>query len=148
MRAEQIAEEFPLVEAHTDAVEAVRLLARHRLPGLVVTDPAGRPLHIVPASQVVRMLVPAYIQDDPALAGVLSEGSADRIGDKLRGKTVADLLPKPPRQIASVNADDTILEVAAVMAREHSPLAAVIRDGRLLGVITASRLLDVALDTQ
>jgi len=94
------------------------------------------------------MLVPAYIQDDPALAGVVSEGSADHIGDKLSGKSVADMLPKPPRQMAVVNADDTILEVAAVMAREHSPLAAVIRDGRLLGVITAARLLDVALDNQ
>ena len=51
----------------------------------------------------------------------------------------------PPRQMASVNADDTIIEVAAVMAREHSPLAAVVSQGRLIGVITASRLLEVAL---
>lgn len=148
MRAEQIAEEFPVVRADSDAIDAVRLIAQHRLPGLVITDPEGRPLQILPASQVVRLLVPAYVQDDPALAGVVSELTADRICEKLTGKSVAEVLPKPPRQMASVNADDTILEVAAVMAREHSPLAAVVAEGRLLGVITASRLLEVALGNQ
>jgi CBS domain-containing protein len=50
--------------------------------------------------------------------------------------------------MASVNADDTILEVAAVMAREHSPLAVVVTEGRLIGVITAPRLLEFALGNQ
>ena len=148
MRAEQIAEEFPVVRSDSDALEAVRLIAEHRLPGLVITDPEGRPLQILPASQVVRMLVPAYIQDDPALAGVLSELTADHVARNLSGKSVQQFLPKPPRQMASVNADDTIIEVAAVMAREHSPLAAVVSQGRLIGVITASRLLEVALSNQ
>lgn len=148
MRAEQIAEDFPLVRADSDAIEAVRLIARHRLPGLVITDPEGRPVQILPASQVVRLLVPAYVQDDPALAGVVSEVTADRICEKLNGKSVAQVLPKPPRQMAAVNADDTVLEVAAVMAREHSPLVAVVTEGRLIGVITASRLLEVALGDQ
>lgn len=145
MRAEQIAEEFPVVSSDSDAIEAVRLIAEHRLPGLVIVDPTGRPLQILPASQVVRMLVPAYVQDDPALAGVVGELTADRVAEKLSGKSVQQVLPKPPRQMASVNADDTIIEVAAVMAREHSPLAVVVSDGRLIGVITASRLLEVAL---
>lgn len=148
MRAEQIAEEFPVITANCDAIDAVRLIAENRLPGLVITDSAGRPLQILPASQVVRLLVPAYVQDDPALAGVVGELTADRIAEKLSGKSVEQVLPNSPRQLASVNADDTILEVAAVMAREHSPLAAVVTDGRLIGVITASRLLEVALGSR
>ena len=145
MRAEQIAEEFPVVRSDSDAIEAVRLIAEHRLPGLVIVDPTGRPLQILPASQVVRMIVPAYVQDDPALAGVVGELTADRVAEKLSGKSVQQVLPKPTRPMASVNADDTIIEVAAVMAREHSPLAVVVTEGRLIGVITASRLLEVAL---
>jgi CBS domain-containing protein len=39
----------------------------------------------------------------------------------------------------------TIIEVAALMARLRSPLIAVIKDGKLHGVITASRLLAAAL---
>lgn len=140
-------DDFPVVRSDTDVLDAVRLIAQRRLPGLLVTDPAGRPLRILPASQVVRLLVPAYIQDDPSLAGVLSELTADRIADTLRGKTIEQVLPKEAGLMATVHADDTLIEVAAVMARERSPLVAVVADGQLVGVITASRLLEIALAT-
>jgi CBS domain-containing protein len=145
VRAGKIAEDFPAVGLDSDALDAVRLLATRRLPGLVVTDSAGTPVTILPASQVVRLLVPAYVQEDPSLAGVLSESLADRIGEKLGGKTVAAVLPKPLPAMVTVNADDTIVEVAATMARSRSPLVAVMGDEGLVGVITAPRLLEVAL---
>jgi predicted transcriptional regulator len=47
--------------------------------------------------------------------------------------------------LAAVNHDDTIIEVAAIMARLRCPLAAVMRDDKLIGVISASRLLELAL---
>jgi CBS domain-containing protein len=145
VRAQQIAEEFPVVTLESNALDAVRLLATRRLPGLVVTDIAGTPVTILPASQVVRLLVPPYVQEDPALAGVLSESMADRVVDKLGGKSVKEVLPKPPPEMTTVKADDTIVEVAAAMARNRSPLAVVVgADGRV-GVITAARLLEVAL---
>lgn len=140
-----MAEDFPVVAIDAEAWAAVTLLAEHRLPGLVVTRPDGRPHSVLPASQVVRMLVPTYVQDDPSLAGVLSESMADRVADKLKGKTVRSLLPEDPPELAVVNDDDTIVEVAAVMARLQCPLAAVLADGELVGVITASRLLQLAL---
>lgn len=145
MRAEKIAEEFPVVALDSNALDAVRLLATRRLPGLVVTDAAGRPFTILPASQVVRLLVPPYVQEDPSLAGVLSESMADQVADKLGGKTVEAVLPKPPPEMATVNSDDTIVEVAAIMARNRSPLVAVMSGERLVGVITATRILEVAL---
>lgn len=145
MRAEQIAEQFPVVSSDSAALDAVRMMAEQRLPGLVVTDPQGRPLTILPASQVVRLLVPAYIQDDPSLAGVLGEQAADRIADKLGGKSVEQVLPKSAPHMPTVHGDDTIVEVAAIMARDHSPLVAVVAGKQLVGVITASRLLEVAL---
>jgi CBS domain-containing protein len=145
VRAEQIAEEFPAVALDSNALDAVRLLATRRLPGLVVTDAAGMPVTILPASQVVRLLVPPYVQDDPSLAGVLSELMADRIADKLGGKTVAAVLPKPSPDMATVKSDDTIVEVAAIMARSRSPRVVVTSGEGLVGVITASRLLEVAL---
>lgn len=144
VRAENIAEEYPVVTRDSDALLAARLLAEHRLPGLVVTD-QGRPCCVLPASQVVRFLVPAYVQDDPALARVLDESMADHIADSLDGKTVGALLPRETPELAVVNADDTIIEVAAVMARLKCPLAVVMDGDRLVGVITASRLLQVAL---
>ncbi len=145
MRAEKIAEEFPVVTLNSNALDAVRLLATRRLPGLVVTDTAGIPVTILPASQVVRLLVPPYVQEDPSLAGVLSESMADRVADKLGGKTVGEVLPKPPPDMATVKSDDTIVEVAAIMARSRSPLVAVMSGDGLVGVITAARILEVAL---
>ena len=145
MRAEKIAEEFPVVTLNSNALDAVRLLATRRLPGLVVTDTAGIPVTILPASQVVRLLVPPYVQEDPSLAGVLSESMADRVADKLGGKTVGEVLPKPPPDMATVKSDDTIVEVAAIMARNRSPLVAVMSGEGLVGVITAARILEVAL---
>ncbi|MGH3577693.1 MAG: CBS domain-containing protein [Mycobacterium sp.] len=145
MRAEEIAEDFPVVTVDSDALDAARMLAEHRLPGIVVTDASGKPYAVLPASQVVRFIVPRYVQDDPSLAGVLNESMADRAAEKLGGKTVRDVLPEHLLNVPPANADDTIIEVAAVMARLRSPLIAVTKDGRLHGVITASRLLAAAL---
>jgi CBS domain-containing protein len=145
MRAADLAEDFPVVTVDSDALDAARLLAEHRLPGIVVTDTSGKPFAVLPASQVVRFIVPRYVQDDPSLAGVLNESMADRAADKLGGKRVRDVLPDHLTNIHSAHADDTIIEVAAVMARLRSPLMAVVKDGKLFGVITASHLLAAAL---
>lgn len=145
MHAEEMAEEFPVVTGDSDALAAARLLAEHRLPGLVVTDASGRPNAILPASQVVRFLVPSYVQDDPSLAGVINESMADRAAEKLGSKKVRDVLPEHLVDVPAVNADDTIIEVAAIMARFRTPLIAVMKEGKLHGVITASRLLAAAM---
>lgn len=135
-----------MVSIDSDALDAARLLAQHRLPGLVVTDEAGKPYAVLPASQVVRFIVPGYVQDDPSLAGVLSESMADRAAEKLGGKTVRDVLPEHLHDVPAAEADATIIEVAALMARMRSPLVAVVKGGELHGVITASRLLAAALN--
>ena len=145
MRAAELAEDFPVVSVDSNALDAARLLAEHRLPGLLVTDRSGEPFAVLPASQVVRFIVPKYVQDDPSLAGVLNESMADRAADKLGGKTVGAMLPDHLTNVPWAHADDTIIEVAAVMARLRSPLIAVVKDKALVGVITASRLLAAAL---
>ena len=145
MHAEDIAEDFPVVSIDSGALDAARLLAEHRLPGIVVTDSAGKPYAVLPASQVVRFIVPRYVQDDPALAAVLNDSAADRAAEKLGGKTVRDVLPEHLMDVPAANADDTIIEVAALMVRLRSPLIAVLKNGKLHGVISASRLLSAAL---
>jgi CBS domain-containing protein len=145
VKAEEIAEEFPVVDIDSPALEAARMLAEHRLPGIVVLTTDGQLYAVVPASQVVRFIVPIYVQDDPSLAGVLAESMADRAAEKLGGKTVRELLQQHQLTLPTANADDTIIEVAAIMGRLRSPLIAVMKEGKLHGVITASRLLAVAL---
>ena len=93
MHAEDMAEEFPVISIDSNALDAARTLAEHRLPGIVVTDSSGLPYAVLPASQVVRFIVPTYVQDDPSLAGVINESWADHAAEKLSGKTVRDVLP-------------------------------------------------------
>ncbi|HZC27486.1 MAG TPA: CBS domain-containing protein [Actinopolymorphaceae bacterium] len=145
MLARDLVEEYPSVSVDSDALEAAQLLGRHRLPGLVVTTADGHPTAVLPASQVVRFVVPRYIQDDPSLARVLDEKAADRIVSQLRPLTVADMLPDRPAELPVLHADDTVLELAALMARLRCPLVAIVDDDQLLGVVTASRLLTLAL---
>ncbi len=145
MHAEEMVEQFPVVTIDSNALDAARMLAEHRLPGIIVTDTSGRPYAVLPASQVVRFIVPTYVQDDPSLAGVINESWADHAAEKLGGKTVREVLPEHLTDVPPANADDTIIEVAALMARHRTPLIAVIKDQKMLGVITASRLLAAAL---
>lgn len=140
-----MAEDFPVVGLDSDAREAVDLLAGRRLPGLIVTDERGRPYAVLPASQVVRFLVPSYVQDDPSLARVIDEPLADRVADKLSGAKVREMLPAAPPELPVVHHDDTILEIAAVMARLRCPLVVVTKDREIIGAVTASRLLELAI---
>ncbi|RZB14321.1 CBS domain-containing protein [Streptomyces sp. F001] len=152
MRARDLAEPYVSVSTEADAIEAVRLLVERRLPGLLVTDSAGQPYAALPACDVVRTLVPGYVQEDRGLAGVIDEPHADRLCHALRGRTVADCLPVGRPFLSTAGPDWTAVELAEVMARSRSPLIAVVERPtgepvRLLGVVTATRLLERLLQT-
>lgn len=146
MRARDLVEAYETVGLDSDALEAARLMAEQRLPALLVVDEAGAPKAILPASQMIKIVVPGYVIEDPTLAAVIDEHHADRLCSALKGRTVRDCLSKttPPPAVAAP--DGTALEVAALMAQARSPLVAVVEKDkagvRLLGVITASRLLE------
>jgi CBS domain-containing protein len=151
MQARDLAEAFPVVQLDDDALEATRMLTDEGLPGLVVVDEHGGPLVVLPASQVLRFALPEYIEEDPALAGVYGEREADDFCMELLGRKVRELmpgrqyLPKRDRDRPVVPSDATLIEVASVMTRQHSPVVAVVDDERILGVITVHRLLGAAL---
>lgn len=143
MRARELAAPFPTVGLGTPAIEAARLLAGQNLPGLIVVDEAGRPVTVLPGTQVLRMAVPVYCQDDPALARVIDEAEADLLLTGLAGRVVRQCLAKPPGELPVVDADATVLEIAALMARAHSPLVAVVdKSGAMGGAVTLDALLD------
>ncbi|WP_433221424.1 CBS domain-containing protein [Dactylosporangium sp. CS-047395] len=143
MKAADLAVEFPAVRLDTPALEAARLLAGQDLPGLIVLDERGHPFTILAGTQVLRMAVPQYCQDDPALARVVDEPAADLLLRELGDRTVAQALPAEKRELAVVAADATVLEIAAVMARTRTPLVAVVdKQRQLLGAVTLDALLD------
>ncbi|MGP8298291.1 CBS domain-containing protein [Streptomyces inhibens] len=148
MRARDLAVDYETVSLDSEALDAARLMVQHRLPGLLVVDEQGAPAAILPASQMIKCLVPGYVVEDPTLAAVVDERHADRLCQSLAGRTVRDCLPKTAPTPPVAAPDDTALEVAALMAQVRSPLVAVVDKNndetraRLLGVITASHLLE------
>ena len=145
MRAEDLDEQFPIVQVGSDAIDAARMIAEHGLPGVVVVDASHKPCAVILAAEMLRFVLPRYVQDDITLAGVLGVALADNASGNLAGKTVGDVLPQHPRAVPSVSARDGVIKVAAEMAQQRSPLIAVIENGKLHGVITAARLLAAAL---
>jgi CBS domain-containing protein len=145
VQAHQLAKPYPTVTMDAPALDAARLLTEHGRPGLIVVDENQHPVAILPGSQVLRMLVPRYVQDDPALARVMDEAHADQMCENLRGKKVKDLMAQQPPTLPVVNPDDTVLEIAAIMAANRSPLVAVVEErsstAALSGAISAADLL-------
>ncbi|MFI7440604.1 CBS domain-containing protein [Nonomuraea indica] len=145
MRARDLLADFPTVGLDSPVIEAARMLADQDLPGLIVVGDDGAPFTILPGTQVLRLAVPGYCQDDPALARVVDEAHADAFLAGLRDRTVREALPRQRRELPVTDPGATVLELAALMARTHSPLVAVVDGGRLVGAVTLQALLDRVL---
>ncbi|MBB6350014.1 CBS domain-containing protein [Nonomuraea muscovyensis] len=145
MRARDLLADFPTVGLDSPVIEAARMLADHDLPGLIVIGDDGAPFTILPGTEVLRLAVPRYCQDDPALARVVDEAHADAFLDGLSDRTVREALPRQKRELPVTDPGATVLELAALMARTRSPLVAVVDGGRLAGAVTLQALLDRVL---
>ena len=144
MRAGDLAEPFPTVSLSTQALAAARMIGEARLPGLIVCEDDGSPHTVLGGSQVLRFMIPQYVQDDPTLARVYDADAAEKLLGRLSDKTVHDLLPRRQdrNDLPVVDLDATTVEIAAVMARLHSPVVGVLDQGRVVGAVTVSRLFE------
>ena len=145
MKAADLVEPYPTVRLDTPVSAAAHLLTEHNRPALVVVDGDDHPLAIMPASKVLRFVVPGYLQDDPALARVLDDDFAETAYAELDTKTVGDLLPRDRPKLLVARPEDNLLEIACLMVAEDAPLVAVV-EGRgkhapMIGAITAARVL-------
>ncbi|HSO56338.1 MAG TPA: CBS domain-containing protein [Actinomycetes bacterium] len=142
MRARDLATPYPSVAPDTPAEEAARLLAEEAVEGVFVQDDQGELQGLVADTTLLAFLLPRYLAEDRALVGVLGEDVADALWQRLRGRTVQDLLPASTAGPPEVNGNDTLVKVAATLVRTGASLVAVRdRDGRLLGGITTSQLI-------
>lgn len=145
--AADLAQPIGLVRTADTVLDAARRMVDEALPGLAVVSGDGVPLAVLPASQVLGLAVPTYIKDDPSLARVVDEASADRLLEGLAGLTIQDVLDDAePDLLGTIDHKATLLEVAAMMSRLHVPLLVVAGpDGRALGTISAFNVLGTAI---
>ncbi|TMR28227.1 CBS domain-containing protein [Actinomadura geliboluensis] len=142
MQARDIAIKVPTVTRDDSIAHAIQVMALGRLPGLIVVDEAQRPRVVLPGTQVLRLAVPVAYQEDPALTRVVDETHADVFWHEIRDRKVGDCLGTPTPRPFIVKSSATLLELAALMARQRSPIVAVVDDaGLLTGAVILDRLL-------
>jgi CBS domain len=140
-RARDLAVTYPSLPTDAPAAAVARALAEEPVDAVFV-ERHGQLQGVVSDLGLLLRLLPGYILEDPTLAQVLEEDAAGLLWQRLDGHTAADLLPVQGAEVAQVDGDATLVEVAAAMVRAGAPLVAVRdHDGRLLGGITTSRLI-------
>jgi CBS domain-containing protein len=142
VRARDLAITYPSLTPDAPAEEAARLLAEEPVEGVFVQDEHRGLQGVVTDTSLLAFLLPRYLAEDRALVGVLGEDVAEALWQRLEGRAVRELLSAATPGLAEVDADATLVELAATLVRSGASLV-VVRDpgGRLLGGITTSRLI-------
>jgi CBS domain-containing protein len=140
MKARNLASPRETVGVGAPATAAAQILSRHDVRAILVVDEDGSFAGVISDSELLRALLPAYIDETGSLARVLEEGAADVLHRRLEGRTVADLMPEDRDAIPVVDADDTLVEVAAAMVRSRASLVGVLEGDRLIGGISVDDL--------
>lgn len=140
MRARDLARRQPSVWVGAPASEAARALAETDVRALLVVDEGGRLVGVLSDSDLLRALLPSYVEEAGSLAGVLEEEAAELLWRQIQDRRVEELL-QDREVFPQVNGGDTLVEVASVMVRSRASLVGVVEGERLVGGITISDLL-------
>ncbi|MFD7013348.1 CBS domain-containing protein [Streptomyces sp. NPDC059928] len=137
--------EVVAVRPATPFKEVARLIARHRVSGLPVTDADDKVLGVISETDLLVREADGHASAAPGrrirLSGLLP--AARREQNKSRARTAAQLMSQPA---VCVHADNTIAEAARSMARHKVERLPVIDDeDRLVGIVTRRDLLQVFL---
>ena len=139
MKALGLAGPQETLTADASAQDAALVLSRIQTSAALVVDD-DRFVGIVTDEGLLRALLPSYVGEADALARVLEEDSAERLWQRLEGRTARDLIVKTDTKPV-VDGGATLVEVASVMVRAEAPIVAVVEDDRLVGGITIDHLL-------
>ncbi len=134
------------VHPDTDVESLLRLMRKHELPGVPVTDESGHLLGIVTESDLVLrdedadLHLPHHID---LWGGVIFLEPIKHYEERLRrafAATVADMMTPDPVTVAP---EGSLQDAARLIAeRKHNRLPVVDADGKLAGVVTRLDVLE------
>jgi CBS domain-containing protein len=115
------------VTPDAELVDAARTMVRLGIRGLPVVDADERIVGMLGERELMRIFQSGYLQDGRG-------GPAQPSGPSgLKGLTVRDAMT---RQVLCVSPDQPLAEVAAVMANKDVERVPVVRQGRIVGLLT------------
>jgi CBS-domain-containing membrane protein len=148
MKARDVMGPVRVVRPEDPAGELVRAFEDPDVRAVAVVTEVGELVGTFSDEDMLRAILPSYLLDDAALAGVLDEEAGAKLYRRLEGKRVKDLVEASRREHPRVAPEDTIIEVAVTMCRSGDPAVLVVESGKVVGVIPVEALLPAMLRRQ
>jgi CBS domain-containing protein len=125
------------VAPETSVEEIVRLLLRHRISAMPVIDGAGRLVGMVSEGDLMPRAEPAPAGRRPWWLAMLSGLAVAGDAVETRGHRAADIMS---RGVVTIGEDTPIEEIARLLERREIKRAPVVRDGRVIGIVSRADL--------
>jgi CBS domain-containing protein len=127
------------VHPDTDVADAIKLLAERDISALPVVDAQGELVGIISEADLLHRVEIGteihrrWLQESLTAATTLAEEFA-----KSHGKKVSEVMTKG---VVSANEDTPLAEIAALFERNRIKRVPIVRDGKLVGVVSRSNLI-------
>jgi CBS domain-containing protein len=126
------------VRPETDLAEAVKLLAEHDVSALPVVDADDRVIGILSEADLVHRAEIGTEQHRPWwLEAVTGASTLAREFAKSHGQKVGEIMTS---EVVSVAEDTPLSEIAALLERKRIKRVPVVREGKLVGIVSRSNL--------
>jgi len=133
------------VHPETDIADAVKILAERDLSALPVVDAQGALVGIISEADLIHRAElgtekhRAWLIESLTGATVLAEEFA-----KSHGKKVGEIMTS---EVVTAAEDDSLSEIAALFERHRIKRVPIVRDGRVVGVVSRSNLIQALAST-
>lgn len=124
------------VAADTPVHDIVRLLMKHRISAVPVVDSEQHVVGIVSEGDLLAAPEDVYGKQAWWLVGLMLGGALDY--EALHASTASKVMT---RRVIAVEEGAALSEVAKTLEREHIKRVPVVRDGKLVGIVSRANLL-------
>lgn len=124
------------VQEQTQIHDVVRLLLAHRISAVPVVDADQRVLGMVSEGDLLSSPDARRGQQAWWLSALMMGGTPDY--ERIHSSTAADVMNHP---VVAVAEDTPLREIARILERKHIKRVPVLRDGKLVGIVSRANLL-------
>jgi CBS domain-containing protein len=127
------------VHPETDVAEAVKLLSEHDVSALPVVDAAGKLVGVLSEADLIHRVEIGTEKHRPWwLEAVTGASTLATEFAKSHGKKVAEVMTDG---VISVAEETPLSEIAAIFERKRIKRVPVVKDGKLVGIVSRSNLI-------
>ncbi len=133
------------IQPNTSVLDAIRLMLDQRISGLPVVDDAGELVGMLTEGDMLRRVETGTERTRPRWLDFLRDPGS-KAADYVRshGRKVGELMTG---DVASVRENAPLEEVVALMESRRVKRVAVVRDNRLVGIVSRADLLRALIET-